>query len=160
MTTTNTTTTNDRMGLPWQTLPMTRLVLLALVSALLSACGDGVTPQITRFAFTGQAPDSSLVLLFDVDFVDGDGDLAGGGLETFIDDRATSLGVISLVPVFIQNDLPATATDGTLEIVLELSLTDETLPPSGTEFEMAIRVVDEAQHVSNEPSVNLEITYD
>jgi hypothetical protein len=139
---------------------MTRILWLALVLTLLSACGDGVTPQLTRFSFTGQAPDSPLVLLFDVDFIDGDGDLARGGLETFIDDRATSLGVISLVPIFIQNELPENATEGTLGIVLELSLSEATLPPSGTEFEMSIRVVDAANHVSNEPAVSLEITYD
>jgi len=135
--------------------------LAALVSAFVAAaCGDGVTPELRRFAFVGQAPDSPLVLLFELDFFDGDADLARGGIEPFIDDQATSLGTLALLPIFIENEVAEDATSGTLDITLELSLTEESLPPSGTTFTMSVRAIDEAQRVSNEPSVDLEITYD
>lgn len=128
---------------------------LALSAGLLGGCYDGVSPSLHDLRFDGQAPDSPVVLLFSVDFEDPNGDLGHGLLETFINGRASGLGALGLEPTFLWNELPLDATEGTLELVLELSLAE---PPSdGAEFELGVRALDSLGHVSAPATVRMRV---
>lgn len=139
---------------------MTRMSrpLLLLPLALAGACDDGFTPALSNFTFDGQARDSPTVLLLSTDFHDGDGDLGGGELETFIDSRPTDAGSLALPTLFAQSGLDVRATDGDLQFVLELSLSDE-LPPSGSSFRLGARVTDAAGNSSPTSEMTLQLTY-
>jgi len=122
-------------------------------------CSDGVTPALHNLVYKGQAPDSTVVLLLEVDFDDPDGDLGEGFLEVFIDGQSTSLGLLDLSPIFVRNAVDTDATSGTLAIPLELALEEDTLPPSGTTFSVGFRATDAADHTSAEVSTFLKLTY-
>jgi hypothetical protein len=122
--------------------------------ALLSGCDDGVTPSLHEFRLDGQSPDSPTVLLLSTGFTDGDGDLSGGEMESFIDGRPTSAGSQPLLPMFLLSDVPESATEGRLEFVLELNVTSGEAPPPGTTFRLGVRVTDESLN----PSATREIT--
>lgn len=129
--------------------------LLVLVTLPLAACGDPQTPRLLALQFDGQAPDSPLVLLLSVAFEDEDGDLGEGGLETFINQKATSAGALELLPIFLQSDVDPSATEGVLRFVLELSFREE--PQSGTSFTLGARAVDGAQHTSSTQEIKLRL---
>ena len=135
------------------------LGMLSLCALLLSACGDNVTPALKDFTFDGQAPDSSVVMLFGISFDDPDGDLGDGRLETFINGRATSVGALPMRQLFLDEALPPDTTVGRLHFVLELSLTSQTLPESGSTFDVGVRAVDAASHTSGMLEQRVKITY-
>jgi hypothetical protein len=119
---------------------------------------DGVTPQVTDLRMTGQAPDSTTVMLMEADFFDPDGDLGQGLLDTFLDGNPTSLGGLSLQTIFVQSGVPLDATDGTLSFVLELSVAGA-LPESGSQFSLGIVVTDVEDHRSERAETRIELTY-
>ncbi len=137
--------------------PLLSASVLVAVS-LAGGCDDGFSPSLSNLRFDGPAKDSATVLLLSVDFFDGDGDLGRGVLETFIDGEPTSAGPIDLLPLFVRSDLPANATEGTLEFVLELSL-GSSPPPSGTTFRLGVRATDVSGHASSTVEVPLALTY-
>ena len=118
-------------------------------------CGDGVTPSLSNLRFDGQAPDSPLVLLLSFDFVDEDGDLAEGGLDTFINQRATSAGSLEMLPIFLQSGVEPGATSGRLEFVLELSFNEE--PRDGSSFSLGARAIDAARNTSTTQEIRLRL---
>ena len=135
---------------------MTRgLVALGLGAALFAGCDDGVSPRLEALRFDGQAPDSAAVLLFTMDFEDADGDLGRGVMETYVNGRASGLGALSFEPLFLWNELPLDATEGSLEFVLELSLS-ETLGEAA-DFELGVRAVDALLHSSQLQTVRLRV---
>jgi hypothetical protein len=129
-----------------------------VVVVVCAGCDDGFTPSLSDLRFDGPAPDSATVLLLSVDFHDGDGDLGRGYLETFIEGDPTSAGALDLLPIFLRSDVPLNALDGTLELVLELSLGADP-PASGTSFALGVRVTDAAQNTSSTEDVTLKLTY-
>lgn len=130
--------------------------LAALLGVLVaSACSDEHAPRLHDLSFAGQAPESDLVLIFTVGFEDPDGDLGRGVLETFVNERPSGLGPLSLEPIFLWSRVPLDATFGEIEFVLELSL-DEA-PSDGTEFKLGVRVLDEQAHVSNVADIVLRV---
>jgi hypothetical protein len=133
-------------------------LLVSLLVSLGAACDDGVTPRLSDFRYDGAAPDSATVLLLTVGFTDGDGDLAGGTLETFIDDDPTGAGALPLLPIFIASELAPTATEGFLFFVLELAL-GENPPAPGSSFRLGVRVTDDAGHTSPTEAIGLTIDY-
>ncbi len=124
---------------------------LGVVGAL-AACGDPAAPHIDSFRFDGQAEDSPSVLLFSLSFLDDDGDLGGGVLETFVNGRASGLGPLSLERIFLWNALPLDARAGRLDLVMQLS--GEALDDQQV-FEVGVRAIDELGHVSEPASVRL-----
>ncbi len=139
-----------------------RIVALAFTvgfsAATLCGCGDEVTPNLRALRFMGQAPDSTAVLLFEIDFYDGDGDLDQGVLETFIGQRTSGLGALDLTPIFARSGLEGGESEGTLEVVVELALPrDEPLPEDGSSFELGFRAQDGAGRTSNLSQVALTI---
>ena len=120
---------------------------------------DGVTPHVSDLRMAGQAPDSTLVMLMEADFTDPDGDLGDGNLETYIDANPTSLGGLSLRPIFIRSGLPLEAAEGTLDFVLELSVTESLLPDSGTQFSLGVVLIDLAGNASERAEVQVALTY-
>ena len=130
---------------------------VVLFGSVFLGCDDGVTPALANFRFDGAAEDSPTVLLLSVDFHDGDGDLANGDLQTFIDLKPTSLGSLPLLPLFLESDVPLTATDGTLEFVLELSFGQSGVPDDGATFELGARVTDEGGNTSPTQTIKLRL---
>lgn len=130
------------------------LSLLGFVG--LTGCDDGVTPQLSDFRFDGAAEDSPLVLLLSVDFHDGDGDLSGGSMETFIDQQSTSAGALDLTTLFLENDVGFGANDGTLGFVLELAF-GSGLPESGSTFTLGVRATDAAQNTSSTQEIKIKL---
>ena len=135
---------------------MRPLLLLALLP--LAACDDGFTPSLSNFTFDGQARDSPSVILLSTDFHDGDGNLGGGQLETFIDARPTGAGALEMAPLFAQSGLQQDATDGDLQFVLELNVNNSP-PESGSKFKLGIRATDEAFNSSPTSEITITITY-
>ena len=140
------------------------LALLSLCAPLLAGvmgCGDGVTPELRALRYMGQAPDSRAVLLFEIDFVDEDGDLDQGVLETFIGQRTSALGALDLTPIFARSGLQEGETSGTLDVVVELALPrGEPLPDDGSSFDLGFRAQDGQQHASDLAQVKLTITHE
>jgi hypothetical protein len=132
-------------------------LLLSPLLLALAACDDGVTPALSDFRFDGPAEDSPLVLLLSVDFHDGDGDLSDGVMETFIDDRPTSAGALSLTTLFLESGVALGSTDGTLRFVLELAFGADA-PESGASFGLGVRATDGLQHTSSTQGITLKIT--
>jgi hypothetical protein len=132
--------------------------LFALVAPLflLGGCGSPGEPALSNLRFDGQAKDSPLVLLLSVDFRDDDANLAGGVLETFINQRPTSAGPLPLRPIFLSSDVDERATSGTLKFVLELAFADEP-PPSGTAFTLGARVSDDDANASATQEIRLKL---
>lgn len=131
--------------------------LVAALAVFAGGCGVGPgEPAITAFRFAGQARDSPFVLLLEADFVDDDGDLSRGFLETFINKSPTSAGLMSLLPVFVRSGVGEWATSGTLEFVLELAFPDPP-PPRGTSFALGARVTDAAGNASAVREVRLTL---
>jgi hypothetical protein len=143
---------------------MIRAGLLCCAVALAASCvvDDGVTPRLSSLSFDGQAPDSTLVLLMSVHFEDGDGDLGGGSLETFINGTATTAGPIPFLSMFVQNGVPLDATEGDLDFVLELAFDEDEAdwPKAGSSFKLGTRATDVADHVSSTEQVTLSLSYD
>lgn len=137
---------------------MRRLVLLAPVLVMLG-CDDGFTPSLSNFTFDGAARDSPTVLLLSTDFHDGDGNLGGGLLETFIDARPTGAGALEMAPLFAQSGLQQDATDGDLQFVLELNVNNSAAPPSGSTFKLGIRATDEDFNSSSTSEITISISY-
>lgn len=131
------------------------LLLLPILAC--AGCDDGVTPALSNFTFDGPAEDSPLVLLLSVDFHDGDADLSGGSLETFIDQKPTSAGALSLTPLFLESALPLSSTDGTLQFVLELAFGDSP-PASGSTFVLGCRATDAGDHTSSTQEIKIKLT--
>jgi hypothetical protein len=134
-----------------------RVVLCSLLALTASACDDGVTPSLYDFRFDGQSPDSASVLLLSTGFRDGDGDLAGGNMETFIDARPTNAGALDLRPIFAFSGLADGATEGRIEFVLELNVATGEAPPPGTTFRLGIRVSDAAKNTSPTSEITLKL---
>ena len=132
------------------------LVLVPLLG--IAACDDGFTPSLSNFKFDGPARDSPTVLLLSADFHDGDGNLGGGQLETFIDARPTGAGALEMAPIFAQSGLDQDAKDGELQFVLELNVAREP-PPSGSKFKLGIRATDEAFNSSSTSEITIQIDY-
>jgi hypothetical protein len=130
------------------------VVMTALIAV--SGCGDGVTPSLTGFRYDGPSPDSATVLLLSTEFHDGDGDLSGGFLESFVDSRPTGAGLQELLPIFLLSDVAQDATDGRLQFVLELSASADE-PPAGASFRLGIRVTDAAGHASPTSDIRLRV---
>lgn len=143
--------------------PPARPRILWIFAALFLAasalgCGDEVTPELRALRFIGQSPTSTAVLLFEIDFYDGDGDLDQGILETFIGQRTSGLGALDLTPIFARSQLEPGAVEGTLQVVVELALPrDEPLPDDGSSFDLGFRAQDGAGRTSNLAQVNLVI---
>lgn len=135
---------------------LARCVTVAAVATAGAGCDDGVTPSLTDFVFEGPAKDSASVLLLTVEFHDGDGDLGSGVMETFIDQRPAGAARQALLPIFLQSGVPADATDGQLDLVLELN-TGAERPAVGTSFSLGIRVTDAAQHTSATAELTLTV---
>ncbi len=147
--------------------PVRAFALAAVTVLSLGAlgCDDGVTPVLSDFRFDGAAPDSPLVLLLSVAFHDGDGDLGvdrggdeRGRLETFIDERPTQAGALSLAPLFLESELAPEATDGTVRFVLELAFGDNA-PPAGSTFSLGCRATDAARNSSSTQQITIKIDY-
>jgi len=136
---------------------MVRLALVLVGACMSSGCDDGVTPSLSDFRFDGQSPDSATVLLLSTGFFDGDGDLSGGVMESFIDGRPTSAGAQDVLPMFLLSDVPENATEGRLQFVLELSVSGNEAPPSGTTFRLGIRVTDAAENTSPTREITLRL---
>jgi hypothetical protein len=136
---------------------MRRFALVLFGVSVWSGCDDGVTPSLHDFRFDGQSPDSATVLLLSTGFHDGDGDLAGGVMESFIDGRPTSAGAQDLLPMFLLSGVPENATEGRLQFALELSVRSSEAPPSGTTFRLGIRVTDEAENPSSTREITLRL---
>lgn len=134
-----------------------RALLLLCLGLVAAGCDDGVTPILSSFRFDGPAEDSPLVLLLSVDFHDGDGDLADGVMETFIDDRPTSAGALGLTNLFLESGVAPGATDGTLRFVLELAF-GVNAPAPGASFTLGVRATDGRQHSSSTQEITLQIT--
>lgn len=130
---------------------------LAAFVACAAGCDDGITPSLHEFRLDGQSPDSLTVLLLSTGFHDGDGDLSGGEMESFIDGRPTSAGSQPLLPMFLLSDLAENATEGRLEFVLELNVTSGEAPPPGTTFRLGIRVTDTARNPSSTREITLRL---
>lgn len=133
------------------------LLLLGPVGLFGLGCDDGVTPTLSNFRFDGPAEDSPLVLLLSVDFHDGDGDLAAGVMETFIDDRVTNAGALGLTTLFLESGLSPAATDGTLRFVLELAFGVDA-PDPGASFRLGVRATDGLLHTSSTQQITLKLT--
>jgi hypothetical protein len=134
------------------------LVFAGLVET--SACSDGKTPSLQDMRFLGQAKDSPVVLLIETDFVDPDGDLGHGLLETFIDGRTTSLGRLDLAPIFVDSGLEFNSEEGTLHFVFELAVDEQSLPESGTRFTVGVRAQDADGNLSQTAQIALQLTYE
>ncbi len=132
------------------------LLALPLLGAFGAGCDDGVTPQLSNFRFDGSAEDSPLVLLLSVDFHDGDGDLSGGSLETFIDQQSTSAGALDLTTLFLENNVGLGANDGTIGFVLELAF-GSGLPESGSAFVLGVRATDVGAHTSSTEEIKIKL---
>jgi hypothetical protein len=144
------------------TMTMRLLTISAAVIACGAACTGGAggpVPAIANLTYDGPAPDSPLVLLLSVDFTDDDGDLSGGVLDTFINQRPTSAGPLQLLPIFIESHLDAHATSGTLDFVLELSFGDDP-PASGSTFTLGARATDGADNTSGTQEIKLRLEGD
>ncbi|MBI1946607.1 MAG: hypothetical protein HYS27_12990 [Deltaproteobacteria bacterium] len=139
-------------------LTLPALSFAALLAAALSGCGDGHTPRLSNLRLDGQAPDSPLVLLLSFDFVDEDGDLADGVLDTFLNSSPTSAGPLPLLPIFIGSDVEPGASQGHLEFVLELSFADPP-PSSGSSFTMGTRATDGGDNTSTTQELRLKLEY-
>jgi hypothetical protein len=135
-----------------------RLHLAPVALVALMGCGDGVTPSLSGLRFDGQAEDSASVLLFSVDFHDGDSDLGGGTLEVFLDGEPTRAGPLDLAPLFLRSGLALDATDGSLRFVLELAPASSSQPPPGTTFSLGVRATDAAAHTSPTDAISLRLT--
>lgn len=137
-------------------LPCVVAVLMFAIST--AGCGDEVTPELRALRYLGQSPTSTAVLLFEIDFYDGDGDLDQGVLETFIGQRTSGLGALDLTPIFARSQLEAGTTEGTLQVVVELALPrGEPLPDDGSSFDLGFRAQDGAGRTSNLSQVTLVI---
>lgn len=130
--------------------------IFALPLIALCACGEERSPALSNLSFDGQAPDSPLVLLLSVDFEDDVGDLSEGGLDTFINQRATSAGALELLPIFLASDVEPDARSGTLKFVLELSFRDSA-PEDGTSFTLGARATDGARNTSSTQEIKLRL---
>jgi hypothetical protein len=142
--------------------PFLQTALLVSALASFAGCGDGVTPALQAFAFDGQAPQSTLVLLLSFDFEDLDGDLGEGTLRTFLNGKDTSAGALPLLPSFLASGLAPTATSGTVDFVLELAFPspEEEQPDEGATFRLGARVEDAAGHESEIRELTLRIGYE
>lgn len=133
------------------------LFILLTLSPLASGCDDGVTPNLSNFRFDGAAEDSPLVLLLSVDFYDGDGDLSGGALQTFIDQSPTSAGALDLTTLFLENGVGLGANEGSLGFVLELAFASG-VPESGSTFVLGVRATDAGGNTSATRELKLKLT--
>jgi len=131
----------------------------ALLTAALG-CGAGGPedwpsgrPRIDRLRFLQQEPTAPADLQFALEFVDGDGDLAGGELELFIQERSTA--TRSLAELFDSQSPPMApdVTRGTLEFVARL----QPDIPVGATVRVGVELIDGAGRRSNQPSVELRV---
>jgi hypothetical protein len=123
---------------------------------MVAACGGpSDVPRVEELRYLGQAKDSTLVLLFEVDFSDDNGDLNEGRLETFINDRATRLSQQPLAPLLLESGISPTATTGTFDLALEIAFVDGV--EVGASFDVGTRIVDAQNHVSDTETVTLRI---
>lgn len=132
------------------------VVLLPLLAIV--GCDDGFTPSLRNFKFDGAARDSPTVLLLSTDFYDGDGNLGGGVLETFIDQRPTGAGALEMAPLFAQSGLQQDDNEGDLQFVLELNV-NASPPASGSKFKLGIRATDADFNSSSTSEITIAITY-
>jgi hypothetical protein len=133
-----------------------RSLWLVLVLLCVMGCDPPPpAPRITALRYDGQAPDSTLVLLFSLDFEDDEGDLGEGSMETFINNRVAGLGLSSLRPMFLQSDVDLDATAGTLHFVVELAFAGA--PERGSSFSVGVRLADNEDHVSRTVDTTLHI---
>jgi hypothetical protein len=116
-------------------------------------------PLLTELTFDGVAPTNPLVLLFRVGFRDSDEDLSQGTLTLIINGEPSEATAIGLQELFTATGLPLTTVAGTLEFVLEVQLTVNSLPTPGSTFDVGVQAVDGAGHESNTPTVTLQIDY-
>jgi len=110
---------------------------------------------LSELTFIGQAQASPAVLLFTVDFQDSNGDLGEGATQFLLNSEETGLDPLSNQAVFLANDLPFDATQGTLEFVVELAFDDESLVTEQEEFEFSVKMNDAAGYDSNTVHVTL-----
>jgi hypothetical protein len=127
--------------------------LLLLLAAV--GCAEPGAPVVEALRYDGQAPDSTLVLLFSIDFSDDEGDLGEGKLETFINQRVAGNGIQSLRPLFLQAGERLDATSGTVPFVIELNFAGA--PERGAGFSVGVRLTDEGEQTSTTKETSLRI---
>jgi hypothetical protein len=131
------------------------LMGVSCIAFVLAACGAQEAPVLSEFTFVGQAQESPSVLLFTVDFQDSDGDLGDGATQFLLNGEQTDLEPLSNQAVFLANELPLDARQGTLEFVVELAFDDESLAAEQEEFEFSVKMNDAAGYDSNAVHVTL-----
>lgn len=110
-------------------------------------------PRIDWLRYLQQEPSAPTDLQFALAFADSDGDLGGGTLDLFIQERLT--GAIASSELFPVQSPPVDpdATRGVLEFVVGL---DPTLPP-GARVRVGVELVDAEGRRSNRPSIELRV---
>jgi hypothetical protein len=150
------------------TFPVVKLLqhtLVVLAAAALLGCNqkpqekDKNMPLLTGLLMEGVAQDNNRVLLFSVDFRDEDRDLSQGTYTPLINGEPGVSQSLPLKGIFLKRNLPLDATTGKLEIELEVKIPDDNRPAAGSTFDVGIQVQDGAGHLSNIPTVTVEITY-
>ncbi len=142
-------------------LPVLALLGLAwpLAGCLSEQERDQNLPLLTGLTFDGQAAGNGRVLLFSVDFRDGDRDLAAGTFVPLINDKPSVAEPLPLDAMLLKSNLPLDTRAGRLEFELEVKIDDQDRPPKGATFKVGVQVTDGAGHPSNIPTVTLEIGY-
>lgn len=133
---------------------------LATAIAALAACGaegpedwPSGRPRIDTFRYLQQEPAAPADLQFVLTFVDDDGDLRGGALDLFVQERRTSS--LSLDELFEAQSPPleGDSTGGSLEFVVSLAPDI----PVGARVRVGVELVDGDGDRSNQPTVELRV---
>ena len=110
-------------------------------------------PRIDWLRYLQQEPAAPTDLQFALEFFDGDGDLGGGTLELYVQERAS--GSIPSRELFGAQSPPVArdATRGVLEFVVGL----EPSIPAGARVRVGVELVDAEGRRSNRPSIELRV---
>jgi hypothetical protein len=135
-----------------------RLIVMSLLA--LAACGgesaegwEEGRPLITEMVYLQQSPRDPYQLMFAIAFLDSDGDLSGGKLHLLIEGDIVQTTQMSEVFTKQVPALPATTTEGELEVTVTL---DKSTVVEGDRVELGFQLIDAAGEESNQPSVVLE----
>ena len=99
------------------------------------------------------------MLLFSLHFRDADRDLSAGTYTPLINQKPSVSNPQPLAPLFLRNNLSLDAAEGRLEIELEVKIPDDDRPAAGSTFDVGLQLRDGAGHLSNVPTVTVEISY-
>ncbi len=126
----------------------------ATLLVLCAACGGG--PRLTNLRcreIPCQDPEDPFKLRLAVDFSDPSGTMGAGALELLLNGNLVE--GVSLADLFNTQNLAANATQGTLQIDEDLSLSSA---QSGTTFAAGVRVRNGQEQESNAPELDFTLS--